>query len=96
MSAAVAPADVEHRFGFLNPDPLRLAVGAEGLEGCQPAIRAAKLIHFLLPLEAAARPANLLVFWSQNLRPANSLPLFIAISQRLKAPGSGEAAGTPG
>jgi hypothetical protein len=60
MSAAVASADVEYGFGFLDPDPLSLAVRAGGREGCLPAMRAMKLFHIPLPLEAAARPSQFL------------------------------------
>lgn len=49
VPAAVAPADVEYGPGFPNRDPVRLAVRAEGREGCLPAIRAMKLFHCFLP-----------------------------------------------
>jgi hypothetical protein len=58
MSAALAPADVEHSFYFLNLDSLSLAVGAERHKRRLPAMRAMKLFHFLLPLEAATRPSQ--------------------------------------
>ena len=58
MSAALASTDMEHGFSYLDADSLSLAVRAEGRKGRLPAMRAMKLFHFLLPLEAAARPGQ--------------------------------------
>jgi hypothetical protein len=66
MSTAWASADVEHGFSYFNADSLSLAVRAEGREGRLPAIRAMKLFHFLLPLEAAARPGQSLGLLVKN------------------------------
>ena len=62
MSAALASAEVEHSFDFLNLDSLSLAVGAERHKRRLPAIGTTKLFHFLLPSEAAAQPGQ--IFWS--------------------------------
>lgn len=62
MSAALASAEVEHGFDFLNPDSLSLAVGAERHKRRLLAVGTTKLFHFLLPSEAAAQPGQL--FWS--------------------------------
>jgi hypothetical protein len=62
MSAALASADVEHSFDFLNLDSLNLAVGAERHKRRLPTIGTTKLLHFLLPSEVAAQPSQM--FWS--------------------------------
>src|SRR6267142_1311075 len=70
MSAALASTDMEHGFSYLDADSLSLAVRAEGRKGRLPAMRAMKLFHFLLPLEAAARPGQSLGLKYRGLQTA--------------------------